>query len=134
MNGKILIVDDNAQSVSLMTLLLQHAGCTVVSASCGAEGLKIARREPLDMILMDIQMPDMDGFRAAHEILADKNTRHIPVMASARMHRRNRSSRQCIWGWWALSKNRLITNSLLPGYGHFCSLARKNNHEHDSCD
>ncbi len=80
MNGKILIVDDNAQSVSLMTLLLQHAGCTVVSASCGAEGLKIARREPLDMILMDIQMPDMDGFRAAHEILADKNTRHIPVI------------------------------------------------------
>ena len=80
MNGKILIVDDNAQSVSLMTLLLQHADGTVVSASCGAEGLKIARREPLDMILMDIQMPDMDGFRAAHEILADKNTRHIPVI------------------------------------------------------
>lgn len=80
MNAKILIVDDNAQSVSLMTLLLQHAGYTVISASCGAEGLEIARREPLDMILMDIQMPDMDGFRATYEILADKHTRHIPVV------------------------------------------------------
>jgi len=80
MSSKILIVDDNEQNLSLMELLLKHAGYTVVSAANGAEGLETARRELPDLILMDIQMPEMNGFQAAHEILADEHTRNIPVI------------------------------------------------------
>ncbi len=80
MDSKILIVDDNRQNVSLMELLLKHAGYTVVSASNGAEGVGAAQRERPDLVLMDIQMPDMDGFQAAQKIMADQYTRNIPVI------------------------------------------------------
>lgn len=80
MNTKIMIVDDNEQNISLMKLLLTHAGYTVISANNGAEGLKLARLALPDLILMDIQMPDMNGFDVAHEILTDEHTCTIPVI------------------------------------------------------
>ena len=80
MNTKILIVDDNAQNISLMKLLLQHAGYTVISASNGADGVKLAKQEHPDLILMDIQMPEVSGIEAAREILADVSTLNIPII------------------------------------------------------
>ncbi len=80
MNHKILIVDDEEKNISLMTLLLENAGYTVLSASNGAKGLVTARLEHPDLILMDIQMPDMDGFSVAHEIFADARTHDISVV------------------------------------------------------
>lgn len=80
MNTKILIVDDDEKNIRLMEVLLKYAGYTVISASSGTEGLAAARREHPDLILMDIQMPDMNGITAAHEILADEHTRDIPII------------------------------------------------------
>lgn len=80
MSARILIVDDNENNISLMEILLKHAGCSVVSAANGAEGLDAALKEHPDLILMDIQMPDMNGFQAACEILANECTRNIPII------------------------------------------------------
>lgn len=80
MNNRILIVDDDVLSIEIMTLMLEHAGYHVVSACNGSEGLEIARRLHPDLILMDIQMPEMDGFHATHELLSDVYTHNIPVI------------------------------------------------------
>lgn len=80
MNTKILIVDDNEKNISLMKLLLEHAGYSVISAINGADAIKTAKVELPALILMDIQMPDMDGFEAAQSIFSDELTRDIPVI------------------------------------------------------
>ena len=78
--SKILIVDDNEKNVSILEVLLKHAGYVCVCAASGAKGVELARLEKPDLILMDIQMPDMDGFVATQTILADDFTRDIPVI------------------------------------------------------
>lgn len=80
MRSKILIVDDNEKNISLMELLLKHAGYIVVSASNGTEGVETALLEQPDLILMDIQMPDIDGMQAAHDVFANELTRNIPII------------------------------------------------------
>lgn len=80
MPSKILVVDDNVKNINIIKLLLSDAGCLVVTAMNGADGLKIARSELPDLILMDIQMPEMDGFDAAHAILTDAATCKIPII------------------------------------------------------
>lgn len=80
MKNKILIIDDNEKNISLMELLLKHAGYAVITAANGADGVEAAQRELPDLILMDIQMPEMDGFDAARAIFASELTRNIPVI------------------------------------------------------
>lgn len=80
MKSKVLIVDDNEKNIKLMQLLLEHAGHTVICAAGGIEGIELARRELPDLILMDIQMPDLNGMHAAQEIMADEFLRTIPVI------------------------------------------------------
>ncbi len=80
MSTKILIIDDNEKNISLMVLLLKHAGYTVITANNGADGVNVAQRELPELILMDIQMPEMDGFDTAKVLFADEKTRKIPVV------------------------------------------------------
>lgn len=80
MNYRILIVDDDMLSIEIITSMLEHAGYDVFSACNGTEGLEIARSVHPDIILMDMQMPEMDGFHAVHEIMSDGHMRNIPVI------------------------------------------------------
>jgi CheY-like chemotaxis protein len=80
MNRKILIIDDDRISIRLLMHQLQQEGYTVLTEQNGAEGLKTANTAQPDLILMDIQMPVMDGMRAAHEIMANERTCRIPVI------------------------------------------------------
>jgi CheY-like chemotaxis protein len=80
MNHKILIVDDNEKNISQMELLLEYAGYSVVSASNGTKVVEATHLEHHDLILMDIQMPDMYGFSVAREIFADEHTSAIPTI------------------------------------------------------
>lgn len=80
MNIKILVVDDDELSVEFMTLMLNNAGFSVISACNGIEGLEAARQEHPDLILMDMQMPVMNGLQAAQEIAADEFAHDIPVI------------------------------------------------------
>jgi two-component system cell cycle response regulator DivK len=77
----ILIVEDNADNMLLTVMLLESAGHTVLSAVDAEVGLTLARDGRPDLILMDVQLPGMDGLEATALLKADKATRDIPVVA-----------------------------------------------------
>ena len=79
--ARILVVEDNPTNMSLVTFLLQSAGHTVLAATDAEAGLLLARTETPDLILMDIQLPGMDGLEATTILKADEVTRAIPVIA-----------------------------------------------------
>jgi two-component system, cell cycle response regulator DivK len=81
MKKKILVVEDNAANLYLIRFILQKAGYHVIEAVNGEEGLKKAGLELPDLILMDMQLPVMNGYEATAKIKADKKTRNIPVFA-----------------------------------------------------
>ena len=79
--GQVLVVEDNPANMTLATFLLQSAGHTVLSAMDAEAGLTMARLEQPDLILMDIQLPGMDGLEATAQLKRDDATRAIPVIA-----------------------------------------------------
>jgi two-component system, cell cycle response regulator DivK len=79
--AKVLIVEDNAANMTLATFLLQSAGHSVLSARDAETGLTLARSEQPDLVLMDIQLPGMDGLEATAILKRDGATRDIPVVA-----------------------------------------------------
>jgi two-component system cell cycle response regulator DivK len=79
--GKVLVVEDNPANMTLATFLLKSAGHTVLTATDAESGLTLARSEQPDLILMDIQLPGMDGLQATALLKADEATRAIPVIA-----------------------------------------------------
>jgi two-component system cell cycle response regulator DivK len=79
--ARVLIIEDNPANMTLATFLLQSAGHTVISATDAEAGLTLARDEKPDLILMDIQLPGMDGLQATALLKGADQTRHIPVIA-----------------------------------------------------
>ena len=77
----ILIVEDNPANMTLAAFLLQSAGHTVLSATDAETGLTLARAEKPALILMDIQLPGMDGLEATALLKRDAATGSIPVIA-----------------------------------------------------
>jgi len=77
----VLIIEDNAANMTLATFLLQSAGHSVLSANDAESGLTLARGKQPDLVLMDIQLPGMDGLQATALLKADAATRDIPVIA-----------------------------------------------------
>ena len=76
----ILIVDDSPTEVFVMQKALEKHGFQTAAAADGAEGLRKAREMKPDLILMDIVMPGIDGFKATRQLAADPETRSIPVI------------------------------------------------------
>ena len=79
--ARILIVEDNPANMKLAVLVLSSAGHTVLQATMAREGIDLAVRERPDVILMDMQLPDMDGFEATRVLKATPETAGIPVVA-----------------------------------------------------
>jgi two-component system cell cycle response regulator DivK len=79
--SKVLVVEDNPANMTLSVFLLNSAGHEVLTAKDAEAGLAIARAEQPDLILMDIQLPGMDGLQATAHLKADETTRMIPVVA-----------------------------------------------------
>src|SRR5438270_7118122 len=77
----ILIIEDNPSNLTLARFLLQSAGHVVLAAADAESGLTLARSEKPDLILMDIQLPGMDGLEATMLLKRDDATRAIPVIA-----------------------------------------------------
>jgi two-component system cell cycle response regulator DivK len=77
----ILLVEDNPANMKLAVFLLEHAGYKVISATDAEAGLGLARDQHPDLILMDIQLPGMDGLAATELLKLDEATRDIPVIA-----------------------------------------------------
>ncbi len=81
MTKQILIVDDDDDIRDVVRISLEEfAGWLTIAATSAIEGLQIAKTTALDAILVDISMPDMDGFEMCEQLQADPRTRHIPVI------------------------------------------------------
>lgn len=78
---RVLIVEDNVDNFELVRFLLERAGYEVLSAFNGVEGVDAAKREQPDLVLMDLSLPEMDGWMATAQMKAEATTRHIPVLA-----------------------------------------------------
>lgn len=79
--AKILVIEDNTANMTLATFLLDSAGHSVLAATNAEAGMSIARDELPDLILMDIQLPGMDGIAATRILKSDEATAPIPVIA-----------------------------------------------------
>jgi len=79
--ARVLVVEDTPANMILALTLLESAGHTVLQAERAVLGIEIAQREPLDLILMDVQMPGMDGVEAMRILKGDARTRDIPIIA-----------------------------------------------------
>jgi len=78
----VLYIEDNPANFALVRKVLEHTGqYAVEGASTGEEGLEIARRAPPDLILLDLDLPQMDGFAVAKALKADEELRAIPLVA-----------------------------------------------------
>lgn len=81
MNRTVLLIEDNEQNRYLATFLLERSGFTVASAADGLSGVKLARRLIPDLILLDIQLPTLDGHAVARLLRADETLCRIPIVA-----------------------------------------------------
>lgn len=76
----VLIVEDQIEMRAIHATYLQHHGYRVLATDNGIEGLRVAREERPDLILMDISVPGIDGIRATEQLKQDPATRSIPVV------------------------------------------------------
>ncbi len=82
MNGKtVLVVEDTPANIKLVTMLLEKDGYRVLQAENGTDGLKLAQLHLPDLILMDIQLPDMDGLTAVNMLRQDFATENLKIVA-----------------------------------------------------
>jgi len=77
---RILLVDDEPDFVSVVRINLEREGYEVDAAYDGAEGLRKARANPPDAIVLDVMMPEPDGYKVCAELKADKRSARIPVL------------------------------------------------------
>ena len=81
MNRCVLVVEDNERNRKLVRTILRHRGFEVIECDDGAPALELAKKHKPALILMDIQLPTMDGITALRGLRADPGTRDIPVIA-----------------------------------------------------
>jgi two-component system cell cycle response regulator len=80
MSARILVVDDVEVNVRLLEAKLSSEYFTVITAASGAAALKLAQSEHPDIILLDVMMPEMDGFEVCRRLKADPQTADVPVV------------------------------------------------------
>lgn len=78
---KVLVVEDNENNLYLITFILEKAGYQVVAAKTGEAGVEMALAERPDLILMDIQLPGIDGLETTRRIRASKVDGDVPIIA-----------------------------------------------------
>ncbi len=81
MKKTILLIEDNEQNQYLETFLMESRGFTVEIAPDGPIGIKMASEKKFDLILLDIQLPTMDGYAVAKALRENSETRKIPIVA-----------------------------------------------------
>ncbi len=86
MPARILVVDDSSDNVEVLKTVLEYNTYDVLTACTGEEGIRIAREEAPDLILMDVIMPGLDGIETCRLLTREESTRHIPVIMLTAKH------------------------------------------------
>jgi two-component system, OmpR family, alkaline phosphatase synthesis response regulator PhoP len=87
MAKKILIVDDNPDSIAIMRSILENRGDQVYVAASGAQALQVVSTEALDLVLLDVMMPEMNGIEVLQQIKDNSQTGRLPViLVTAKTH------------------------------------------------
>jgi DNA-binding response OmpR family regulator len=87
--GKLLVVDDTPQNVKLLADLLEYQGYQVIRASNGTEALEAMEKERPDLVLLDVMMPDIDGYQVCQRIRENPATRLTPVVMVTALDAKN---------------------------------------------
>lgn len=77
---RVVYIEDEPEMIDLVKLILTRKSYEVIGAIGGREGLDIVRREIPDVVLLDLMMPDMDGWEVYQQLKANETTRHVPVI------------------------------------------------------
>ena len=77
---KILIVDDDVETLRLVGLMLQRQGYEIIAANNGTQALSMAKKEAPDLIVLDVMMPDLDGYQVTHVLRKDPDTALTPIL------------------------------------------------------
>ena len=80
MSKRVLAIEDHEENRRIMRLLLASAGIDMIEAVTGEDGVAMAEKERPDVILMDIQLPGLDGYEATRRIKSNPELRHIPII------------------------------------------------------
>jgi DNA-binding response OmpR family regulator len=80
MAKKILLVEDDPVSRKFMELILAKEGFQIITASNGLEGLRKAKQESPDLLILDVMLPGLDGFEVCHRLRDDEYSAHLPVL------------------------------------------------------
>jgi len=83
---RVMIIEDDGDMIELLSVILKRGGYQPVSAMGGIEGLRLLRDSGADLVLLDLMMEDMNGWRVLEEIRADETLRHIPVLIVSARH------------------------------------------------
>jgi len=134
--AKVLIVEDNAANMTLATFILESAGHVAIPALNAEAGLAIAREQQPDLILMDIQLPGMDGFEAIALLKRDVVTRDIPVIALTALAMKGDRSGSGPPAATATSPSpfptRIFSPACRPGWPFRSTPARSRHHDADA--
>jgi len=78
---RVLVIEDNDNNMELITFILQKNGFETLRAITGSQGFEAARREKPDFILLDVQLPDIDGYEVLKRIRSAETTTTVPIIA-----------------------------------------------------
>ncbi|MDI6630997.1 MAG: response regulator [Thermoanaerobacteraceae bacterium] len=81
MPKQILVIDDHAKTRKLYRVILEQSGYSVLEAPGTLEGIRMVKSQQIDLIILDVQLPEIDGLAAARILKAYKPTRNIPIVA-----------------------------------------------------
>jgi|APSaa5957512622_1039677.scaffolds.fasta_scaffold29326_2 DNA-binding response OmpR family regulator len=80
MAEKILVVDDEVDTLRLVGLTLQRQGYQIIAAGSGSQALEMVQSESPDLVILDVMMPDLDGYEVARQVRASENNTHLPII------------------------------------------------------
>ena len=93
---RVLVVEDNEKNMKLFRDVLDASGYRTLEATTGGEAVAMASEHTPDLVLMDIQLPDLDGVQALHRLRADPRTATIPIVALTAQAMQGDRERQCL--------------------------------------